>query len=439
MGIKGVFKAIARPLRSGSKSQGREQQAPPPRRVEVQRVLSISRPLDIDTSSTSSDEEREPLPAELEGLHPPEAPETTSQADVGLRPTAGRREASQTAAGTPQKRDRSPSTPRAGRHVGGAAGSPFIDIDSPITPQEAAKLILMFPMVLLRTLLLLVTVVTGYIVMAALMALLPGGGKGGHGVRHAVVQSWIQVLCHVALFLSGFFSVKVTGRQHLKQAKASRAIVIFNHLSYVDPVLLVSLIPLSGVAKAGVANLPFIGAFARAMQWLFVERRGSSDHANAHTVKGDAVEAIQARVADEGAPMLVMAPEATTKAAQCLLKFRRGAFAGGHPVCPILLAYPHRAFNPAWGIVPSTPLHVYRLLAQPLNRATIQVLPTYFPSQKERADPAAYAAGVRQAMAAALRAPLVEQGITEERRLVKGGVTTNLAGSRVIIPKSKAA
>lgn len=76
--------------------------------------------------------------------------------------------------------------------------------------------------------------------------------------------------------------------------------MIFNHLSYVDPVLLVSLIPLSGVAKAGVANLPFIGAFARAMQWLFVERRGSSDHANAHTVKGDAVEAIQARVADEG-------------------------------------------------------------------------------------------------------------------------------------------
>lgn len=177
MGIKGVFKAIARPLRPGSKSQGREQQAPPPRRVEVQRVLSISRPLDIDTSSTSSDEEREPLPAELEGLHPPEAPETTSQADVGLRPTAGRREASQTAAGTPQKRDKSPSTPRAGRHVGGAAGSdpaasplplsapnpphvpdleelaagsPFIDTDSPITPQEAAKLILMFPVVLLR-------------------------------------------------------------------------------------------------------------------------------------------------------------------------------------------------------------------------------------------------------------------------------------------------
>lgn len=70
-----------------------------------------------------------------------------------------------------------------------------------------------------QTLLLLVTVVTGYIVMAALMALLPGGGKGGHGVRHAVVQSWIQVLCHVALFLSGFFNVKVTGRQHLKQAK----------------------------------------------------------------------------------------------------------------------------------------------------------------------------------------------------------------------------
>lgn len=281
MGIKGVFKAIARPLRPGAKSRRREQ-ASPPRKVEVQRVLSISRPLDIDT--TSSDGEQEPLPAELEGLHPPEPPATASTADVGLRTAAEQGGASKTPLSTPQKGDRSTGPPTASRNGGDtsrtdpaasplpisapnpphvpdleelAAGSPFIDIDNPIDAREAAKLILMLPVVLLRvcagrvcggwhlavltqgqcvasaprtalcphpemrmqTLLLLVTVIVGYVVMVALMTLIPGRGKRGRGARHILVQAWIQVLCHAALFLSGFFSVRVTGREHLKQAK----------------------------------------------------------------------------------------------------------------------------------------------------------------------------------------------------------------------------
>ena len=35
----------------------------------------------------------------------------------------------------------------------------------------------------------------------------------------------------------------------------------------------------------------------------------------------------------------------------------------GRPVCPVLLTYQYRHFNPHWGIV-CTPLHVYRMLAQ---------------------------------------------------------------------------
>ena len=71
--------------------------------------------------------------------------------------------------------------------------------------------------------------------------------------------------------------------------------------------------------------------------------------------------------ADPNYPLVMVAPEATTKPARCLLKFRRGAFATGRPVCPVLLNYSYKRFNPGWGVV-YTPLHVYRLLAQVLER-----------------------------------------------------------------------
>lgn len=74
--------------------------------------------------------------------------------------------------------------------------------------------------------------------------------------------------------------------------------MIFNHLSYVDPAALLCLMPLSGIAKAGVARIPFIGPLGVALRWLFVERRGSSDRSNPHTIKGDPIDAIRARRAD---------------------------------------------------------------------------------------------------------------------------------------------
>lgn len=138
------------------------------------------------------------------------------------------------------------------------------------------------------------------------------------------------------------------------------------------------------------------------------------------------------------APLLVMAPEATTKAQQCLLKFRRGAFTSGCPVTPVLIRYRFRHFNPAWGICRSTALHVYRLLVQPVNHVSLEVLPPYFPDEQETKDWTLFASNVRVQMARALQAPMVEQGIAEERRLLKAGVTTDLAGSRVIFRRKVA-
>ena len=45
-------------------------------------------------------------------------------------------------------------------------------------------------------------------------------------------------------------------------------------------------------------------------------------------------------------PLVMMAPEATTKARRCLLRFRRGAFATGAPVAPVIITYSFKHYNP---------------------------------------------------------------------------------------------
>ena len=50
-----------------------------------------------------------------------------------------------------------------------------------------------------------------------------------------------------------------------------RAICIYNHVSYVDAIVMTHFFALSGVAKASVASIPYIGPIAVALQFLFVQ------------------------------------------------------------------------------------------------------------------------------------------------------------------------
>ena len=119
----------------------------------------------------------------------------------------------------------------------------------------------------------------------------------------------------------------------------------------------------------------------------------------------------------------------------------------GRPVCPVLITYRFRHFNPHWGIVYS-PLHVYRLLAQVratpachaqhgrrptsqrasqptrhsacarvpppaprqlVNRVEVEVLPPEHPAEEERLHPHLFSGRVRRLMAQRLGVPLVDQ------------------------------
>mmetsp|Transcript_6129 Transcript_6129/g.17582 ORF Transcript_6129/g.17582 Transcript_6129/m.17582 type:complete len:410 (+) Transcript_6129:361-1590(+) len=311
--------------------------------------------------------------------------------------------------------------------------SPFLDLSSPMTAYEWLKAVVMLPWVAIK----LFLSVTGLIMVWAVTRVLVIGVKPnepGSPWRFNIIRPWLRFWTGVFLRLGlSFWGAQVTGWEHFEEAERERAICVFNHHSYVDAIVMTHFFALSGVAKASVANIPFIGAIAVALQFLFVQRRGGMDARNKHTqLAGRTVDKIAARSLDNRFPLLMIAPEGTTKNTNVLLRFSTGAFVPGRPVLPVLLKYRHRHFNAGWGITYNI-WHVYRLLCQVVNYLDVELLPVYYPSEQEVADPALYSLNVRKAMAAGLGATLTEHGFDQNVALKKNMVHVNFSGTKIVM------
>lgn len=133
------------------------------------------------------------------------------------------------------------------------------------------------------------------------------------------------------------------------------AVLVSNHLSWVDPLVVASVVPLTAVAKDDVAAWPLIGERARGLGVIFVDRL------TAHSGVRALLEARRALAA--GVSVLNF-PEGTTTHGDMVLPFRRGAFGlarlAGVPVVPVRLELPRRL---TWaGPDPLFP-HLWRLCA----------------------------------------------------------------------------
>jgi len=95
-----------------------------------------------------------------------------------------------------------------------------------------------------------------------------------------------------------FFTMKVNGKENIAEAHTVRPIVVFNHVSYLDGIILASIFAPTGIAKASVASMPFFGVATRALQFLFILRRGTTDEQNRHVFSGNPVEKIAERAVD---------------------------------------------------------------------------------------------------------------------------------------------
>jgi 1-acyl-sn-glycerol-3-phosphate acyltransferase len=114
-------------------------------------------------------------------------------------------------------------------------------------------------------------------------------------------------------------------------------VIVANHLSYLDPLVLVGTLPCIPIAKREVAGWPLFGAVARAHGVLFVERGDAWSGARALRAARRAIEA--------GVSVLNF-PEGTTTTGESVLPFRRGIFGvarlTGTPVVPVALQVDER-------------------------------------------------------------------------------------------------
>lgn len=257
--------------------------------------------------------------------------------------------------------------------------SPFLDIRHPFTIYEWFKVILLLPWTLFR---LMLFVVIGPFVTLHVWLLIRGAPRDAPldpiTMRrvHAIIRFWGNILLRLGCH---FWNVPVRGREHMATAQHVRSVLVYNHISWIDPLVLVVLFMPSGVAKAGVANLPLFGTMARALRFVFVERKGMDRQATegsgrqriAQSVSSGGAALVAARAPDPRYPLVMIAPEGTTKAASCLLRFSSGSFVSGAPVTPILLRYTARHFHPGWGRYPIL-VHMLRLFSQFANHLEVR-------------------------------------------------------------------
>lgn len=113
---------------------------------------------------------------------------------------------------------------------------------------------------------------------------------------------------------------------------AGPAVLVANHLSYLDPVAIASLAPVVPIAKVEVLAWPVLGAAMRDMGVLFV-RRG--DPYSGAVVLRRALSALRAGVS------VLTFPEGTTTCGDRVLPFSRGIFGvariAGVPVIPLAM------------------------------------------------------------------------------------------------------
>lgn len=150
-------------------------------------------------------------------------------------------------------------------------------------------------------------------------------------VKGARLSAWLlPAVCRMLLRL---FDVEFTVKE-AERLTTHDGFIFPNHLSFLDIVLLESIFPIRFLSKAEIANWPFIGWIARAVDTVFVKREDKQSREKAR----DALAQLHTF------PAVALFPEGGIFQPPTELKpFRYGAFKiaqkGGHSFIPAVFIY----------------------------------------------------------------------------------------------------
>lgn len=171
------------------------------------------------------------------------------------------------------------------------------------------------------------------------------------------------------------------------------ALIVANHISYLDPLAILPLCPAAPLAKSEVEGWPIVGPIGAALGVVFVRRADPHGRARALRRIGALLGA--------GVSVLNF-PEGTTTRGDGVRPFLRGGFGIaqrlGVPIAPVAIRYRDPAL--AWCDGATFFPHYARTAARP----RIEVTLTFCPPMHARTGeaPAAYATRARSAIAHAL-------------------------------------
>lgn len=135
-------------------------------------------------------------------------------------------------------------------------------------------------------------------------------------IRGNRLSSWVCMF--LARSFNALFNVQCTCRDPQKLYR-HHGFIFPNHVSYLEPILLFSVLPVRFLAAIEVKRRPIVGQLAGAVDTVFVEREKRTSRAEA---RNSIVNTLQ----DTPYPPLVLFPEGKLGPGTRLIPFRFGAF-----------------------------------------------------------------------------------------------------------------
>ncbi|MGA3122025.1 MAG: lysophospholipid acyltransferase family protein [Polyangiaceae bacterium] len=193
--------------------------------------------------------------------------------------------------------------------------------------------------------------------------------------RDRVRERWVSAWCSALLEI---FGVRVIADGMSPSPRTGGRLVVVNHRSTADILVLLRAFGGHMVSRADLANWPLVGAAARAVGTVFVERGDALSGATAlrlirsHLIKGSTI---------------IVFPEGTTFADDEVQPFQAGAFVAalhsGADIIPVGLAY--EAGSGAAFVNESFPAHLARMAAAPPSRVAMCMGPAIVTDESSRA------------------------------------------------------
>ncbi|ETV87415.1 hypothetical protein H257_00998 [Aphanomyces astaci] len=296
--------------------------------------------------------------------------------------------------------------------------NPFVYQTPTMSTYERVKTVVMCVLLVpvIRVLLVLVLLIP--VVLLATLGTLGHShqDKDGHLLpmsrwRRCVVYP-IRWFLRAILFVFGFYYIKVSHAP--KSSAAPTQLLVANHIGFIDGLFFGAYCFPSVAVRGDLGSAPIIGPVLRAMDPVLIDRKSAAGRKKAFTDIHD-------HMTDTRFPPLLIFPEGTTSSQDYLTKFKKGAFAAGLPVQPVVLKYPFRHFDISWPPGVSAGYLVLRMLCQVHMPMDVSFLAPYTPSDAERANPDLFAENVRQVMAKPINAKCTNHTFEDVRLLCEVG------------------